>query len=123
MEELTRRQQLAIVELLKGQKLDDVAKAVKINPSTLDVWLRLPAFRAELNAALDRAFEDAFNQVTTHVQKAFETCLDVLEDPDSANRDRLKAASLIIDNVWRRRELRLEDRIAVLEEQLMNGTP
>lgn len=113
---LTRKQRLAVVELLNPGTLDEVANRISISPSTLDNWLADPVFRGELNAALDRVFETAINRAATQLTQTIEFWVTLRDNEDAANRDRLKASENLADVAWKRRDLRLDDRIAALEQ-------
>lgn len=112
---LTRKQRLAVVELLNPGTLDEVAARVKVSPSTLDNWLADPVFRSELNAALDRVVETAINRAATELTKTIEFWVTLRDDANAANRDRLKASENLADVAWKRRDLRLDDRLAAIE--------
>ena len=113
---LNRKQLLAIARLIKGGHLDDAAHAVGVCPKTIDNWLTLPQFRAELNAAIDRVFELSISQASATVAESIATLETIRDSSDSANRDRIRASEILLTNAWKRRDLRLDERLTALEQ-------
>lgn len=115
MEKLNAKHRLAIVALAGGGTIDQAAKAAKVTGTTVDNWLKFAVFRDELNAAIDRAFELSLQQAALDYQESLERLRTIRDSSESANRDVIRACELLMNNAWRRRELRLESRLTELE--------
>jgi transposase-like protein len=116
---LTSKQSQAIILLLEGRNIEEVAGAVGCAVNTIYRWLETDLlFKRSLNEAKDRVFTEALENLKTLSQKAVKTLEDLLirGHKDTA---RLGSAKIILELAIQTKELEdLEKRIEVLEGKL-----
>jgi transposase-like protein len=115
-EKFGRKKDDAIAALLSHRSVDDAARAVGLNPSTLLRWLQKPEFRAEYR----KARREAVGQTTARLQQATGAAgaivLKLMTDPNAPASVRLRAAECVLDRAIKSLEMEdMEDRISELE--------
>ncbi len=96
--------------------MEDAARAVGLDPSTLLRWLQIPEFRAEYR----KARREAVGQTTARLPQATGAAgaivLKLMTDPNAPASVRLRAAECVLDRAIKLLEMEdLEHRIAELE--------
>ena len=94
-EELTPQQLKAIALIVardvNGMTYQVISEEVGVSNSTLSAWRHKPAFRNELNAKAQEVAD-------TYLTQAYKTVSDVLNNPNSHDRDKLKATEIVLKN-------------------------
>jgi len=116
---LTSKQSKAIILLLEGKSIEEVAKAVGCAVNTIYKYLETDLlFKRTLNKAKDKVFIEALEGLKTLSREAINTLKDLLRErhKDTA---RLGSAKTILELAIKTNELEdLEKRIEVLEGKL-----
>ena len=113
-EKLERKQELAIVALLREPTVGETAKATGISEITLWRWMQQPEFTERYRAARRQVLEQAIAQLQQASGEAVETLRRNLTCTVASVE--VRAALAIIDQAVKGAEvLDLETRIAVLE--------
>ena len=119
---LSAKKQLALAALLQGQTMGAAADAAGVNPKTLYLWRQDAHFRAELQAGERELVAGALRALETLARPAVVLLGKVVLDAEARPADRLRAASAILENVLRLKEiLDLESRVAALEAKGVKG--
>jgi transposase-like protein len=120
-EELTSKQQQAILLLAKGSTIVDAAKDIGISEKTLDRWKKLPEFKAALRLAEDELYSEALTRLKCEASKAIDTLVACMEKDEVAPYVRVQAASKILDASLQAAKVReLEALLASFEERLQD---
>lgn len=114
---LTRRQESAIVALLNLPSIHDAAEASGTPERTLFRWLQDPAF----SAAYRQARREVLSMATARLQRAAETAVETLEavmkDAIATPAARVSAARAVIEFALKGLEMEdLEARVEALEK-------
>lgn len=121
-QELSRTQHKALAALMTQRDVKHAATAAGVGERTLHTWLRQPAFKAALRDLEADAIDTATRRLTTLADSAVTVLAWVLANPETHAGTRLRAATGILDQLLRLRELRgLEERITALEERIGGG--
>ena len=116
---LTSKQSKAIILLLEGKSIEEVAKAVGCAVNTIYKYLETDLlFKRTLNKAKDKVFIEALEGLKTLSREAINTLKDLLRErhKDTA---RLGSAKTILELAIKTNELEdLEKRIEILENKL-----
>jgi hypothetical protein len=119
LDELTHKQEKAIVSLLSTPTIAAAAAKCGIGERTLHRWCTEPTFAAAYTAARHDAVGQAVGRLQHATGIAVDALLDVLDSeyaPIAPAAVRVSAAKVIIEYALRFRELdELESRIAALE--------
>ena len=96
MEEELTPQQLKAVALIvardvNGMTYHQIADEVGVSNTTLTNWRHKPAFRHVLNAKAQEVAD-------TYLTQAYKAVSDVLSNPNSHDRDKLKATEIVLRN-------------------------
>ena len=83
---------IALVALVAGRRLADVAAAAGISPRTLQRWLGDPAFVNELTAARTAAFDAAMERVMAAANTAVDTLIDLVARAATVGRPTRRGA-------------------------------
>lgn len=116
---LTARQTRFLPVLLASPTYTAACKKGKVSRDTLYMWLKDPAFRAELDRQRSELAAQGFALLSQSVTKAVETLVGLLDTKDG----RLKrlAARDILDQHTKFRELdELTERIEHIEQRLQS---
>ena len=106
MANLNESQLLAAAMLATGTKAVVVAEELKVTEETISRWRKLPAFRVAINQLHAEAMEAISGKLRNMGAIALETFEELLTDPDTPARERLLAASKILELVGRSALLR-----------------
>lgn len=102
--------------MIEGKTIAESAADASVTERTLHNWLSNPDFCEALEKLSDQVLAVTVNRKIRLIEEAFDVCEEIIGDSDAANRDRLKAASLLFDTVWRWQTLKQR---AVETEQLI----
>ena len=113
-ENLTRKQEEALVALLSEPTVSAAAEKIGVNEVTLWRWLKLPDFRNAYRAARREAVEKSIAQLQQSSWAASTTLIRLLAS--GSDSVRLRAATTILDQANKGVEtLDFEERLAALE--------
>ena len=113
-DELTPKQEAAVLALMSAPTTDDAARQVGVSPVTLWRWLQLPAFRDRYRAARRQALEQAVGRLQRIADEAVEALRRNLTCGNPSVE--VRAAQAVLEQATRGVELiELEARIAELE--------
>ena len=120
---LTPRKRKAIVLLLQGNKISEVAEGVGVSDSTMFRWLKEEPFQAELRREELRVMDAVGWQLIAMSKQAVDALQDVLEEPSirGASVKRLTAKSILELLLKWREQLDFDERLLKLERKVFNG--
>ena len=110
---LSRKQEQAIAALMANPTLEAAAGALKVNPVTLNRWLKHPAFQDAYRDARREAVTHAVATVQAATSEAVETLRAIMRDGDAPAGSRVSAARTVLDTALKAVEL--EDLVARVE--------
>ena len=114
---LSPKQEKAIVALLNEHSVTKAAQAVKVCEKTIYRWLDEPHFAAAYRKARREAFGQAIAMTQRYAPLAVHTLAQVMTDPKSPTTAKVNAASTILR--FGREGIELDDlavRVEALEE-------
>jgi len=114
-EDLTSKQQAAILALMQQPTVSAAAQAAGCGERTLYRWLQEYAFQQAYREARREAVTQALTQLQQLAGEAVRTLAEVLRDPESSSASKVSAAKLILDYGCRDN---FEERLQELEQRL-----
>jgi transposase-like protein len=115
-EELGRRKEAAIVELLSQRNVEEAARAAGIGARTLYRWMKEPDFDAAYRTARRAAFSQSAARLQQMCSAAVTTLGKIMVDPNSPVASRVRAADSVLDHAAKSIELEdIEVRVSELE--------
>lgn len=75
------------------------AERLGIHPTTISKWQRCPHFRAEINRLLSDARDSTARRLVYASSIALSTLIEICTKPDASDRDRISAATSILNLV------------------------
>ena len=115
--ELTSSQQKGIVALIECNSVEEAAKRIRVNKSTIYNWLKQDRFKNQLEAERAAVFREGLEKIKGATTNAAGTLIDLLKSKDENSR-RL-AAQKILDFALKIVEFQdFEERISRIEEIL-----
>ena len=113
---LSIKQAAAIRALLVNPNVASAATAAGVAERTVYRWMDEPAFRSALASAQDEALDAATRNLVALTGSAITVIQTVLDAPVEKTSNKLRAATVVLDNVLKLVELRdLAQRVAALE--------
>jgi len=113
---LTPPQRKALTALLTSWDTTKAAAVAGVSRDTVYRWMRLPAFREELQTATRASLENLSRGLVTLGSRALEVLEAALDDPKAKHAEKVRAADIILSKILALRELvDLETRISELE--------
>ena len=82
----------AIAALLSHRSIEEAARALGVDASTLSRWMKDKEFLESLEGAKKLMYTDAIERLREHAGAAATTILKIMVDPNSGPSARLKAA-------------------------------
>ena len=119
-ETLSEKQLNAILHILAARTMTEAAEKAGISRNTLYEWMKLPAFKAELQWHRDLVFEEALEQLKLDAVKAVDN-LGALLDHEVAGFRRtvsLEILTLVMKAREQSKIAKLEKKVAELEKRL-----
>lgn len=116
-QDLTDKQRLIIAKVIGERTITEGLRKAGVSRTSFYLWLRDPAFKAELELQRRAITKEAFDNLRAGVSEA----VDVLRALLKSNEEgiRLRSAQTIIENTLKSIEIEsLEDRITLLEVTL-----
>jgi len=111
-----RKQELAIAALLTQRNVDEAAKSVSIDPTTLLRWMKLPEFQTAYREARRAAFGQSVARLQQASSAAVSTLLKIMVDPNSPPSCRVRAADSVLNHGIKAIEVEdIEVRVSELE--------
>ena len=118
MEKLTAKQLKAVVKLLEGHSITAAARESGIARKTLQRWLDLDEFQAELRARSDEAIGLAAIRLAALVDSSLSAMAEIRDSPATTDAIRLRAADALLGHALKLREqAEILARIAALESK------
>ena len=116
----------AIYYIIATRTMAEAAEKAGISRNTLYEWLKIPAFKTELQQRRDLVVEEAMERLESNVVKAVDTLGALLDNPNTHIYYKRNVSLDIIKHVMKTREhlkiAHLEKRISDLEKQLSEQT-
>lgn len=123
MGKMTRKQEIAISNLLKLPTVSEAAEATGIGERTLWRWLRDPSFQEAYRKARREAVSQAVARLQRETSQAVEALATVMRDDEAPATSRVSAARAILELAIKAIELEdIEARVAELEKRIPNDT-
>lgn len=114
---LSPQQHKAIQVLVETGSITDAAEAANRERRTVYLWLKQPEFQHALQAAEAQALTLLATRMANDGNKAAAALVDVLDDSESTNSEKIAAARVILGNLPPLRLLgSIESQIAKLME-------
>ena len=121
-EKLSRKQELALANLLTCPSIADAAKQTGIGEHTLFRWLKDDAFAEAYMEARRQVVRHAIARVQQACTQAVETLQAIMGNPEAPASARVSAARTVLETAIKAVELEdLEQRLSVLEAQMQEG--
>ena len=121
-EELTTKQEKALVALLDCGEVKEAARVAGVGETTLWRWMQLPEFQARHRGARRQLVETAISQLQSNCTSAVRVLVEVAEDTSAPASSRVSAAKAILEQSISAVELMdMEERIKRLEELNEDG--
>jgi hypothetical protein len=118
---LSPKQQRAIFALLNEPTIEDAAKQVGIQRTTLWRWLQDESFRSFYMQARRLAVQRAIARTQAVTCEAVETLREVMNNPGARGSERVAAAKAILDYAFKGIELEdMAQRLEAIEATLAN---
>jgi hypothetical protein len=112
----SRKQEEAIAALLTQRNIDEAAKSIGIDPTTLLRWLKLPEFQTAYRDARRAAFSQSIARLQQGSTAAATTLLKIMLDQNTPASTRVRAAECIMNHTMKAVELEdVEIRVTDLE--------
>ena len=100
-------------------EISKAAKEAGVSPKTIYTWFRQPEFIEALNEATNEAIRQVSRDLVGLGIKAIKHLHEVIDDPETLTRDRIRSIALVLDNLIKYRELSdIEARLTNLEEMI-----
>jgi TATA-binding protein-associated factor Taf7 len=90
-----RRQ--AIVALIRYPSVEAAAEVCDCHPTTIYKWLKDPMFRFEYEQAQIKYVDLAIGNLAGEVQSAVSALVNIVNDPETPNRERIGASRAILE--------------------------
>lgn len=114
--DLSKKQEVAIVELLSCPSVREVSQKVKVSEVTLYRWLNNDTFKAHYRAARRKIVEQALGTLQRATSEAVRTLLEVMDDKEASPPARVASARTILEFAVKAVELDdLSERVEILE--------
>lgn len=113
--ELSAKQQAAILALLQQPTITEAARAAGCGERTIHRWLQQLLFQQAYREARREAVTQAMAQLQRLTGEAVQTLRNVIRDPESSGSAKVTAAKLILDYGVRDN---FEERLQELEQRL-----
>ena len=112
-----RKKEEAIAALLTHRSVEEAARAIGVNPSTLLRWLEIPEFKAAFRKARREAVHQSVARMQHATGAASVTILKLMTDPNVPAAVRLRAAECVFDRAIKGIELEdIDTRVTALEQ-------
>jgi transposase-like protein len=112
-----RKKEEAIAALLTHRSVEDAARAIGVNPSTLLRWLEIPEFQAAFRKARREAVHQSVARMQHATGAASVTVLKLMTDPNVPAAVRLRAAECVFDRAIKGIEMEdIDARVTALEQ-------
>ena len=116
---LTERERLAVDLLARGKNMCETARTLGINERTLYNWRKRPAFQRAVFSHQQELIDAGGGQGITVLPQAVQTLVQIMNDPDARDADRIAASRALISGAQAFQERQMLARtIADLEHQL-----
>lgn len=102
--------------LLTSRSVEEAAKSIDLNPSTLLRWLKEPEFEAAYRDARRKAFGQSIARLQQGTSAAATTLLRVMVDPATPASTKVRAAESVLNHAAKAIEIEdIEARVTELE--------
>lgn len=101
--------------LLSGYSNQEIAELTKLSIRQVTEWQRDKAFKNVLRIASEKVFNVSMVKLCLNAEKAVDAVVAILDNPDASDRNKLQAASLILDTAAKVKQNNLENRLEALE--------
>jgi hypothetical protein len=113
---LGRKQEQAIIALLKCRTVEEAAESIGVSPKTLSRWQKLPEFDRALRAATLTQFRHSLTRLQQASVPAVTVLRNILADPNASLAVKARCAYYILDQTRKAIETdEIEARVAELE--------
>jgi len=96
---LSPKQVAWIDAVARGDSYREAAQTAGVNYQTAMGWRRLPGVRAELERIADDRIAYARDSGRLVLPKAIQVLIEIMEDPEANNRDRIAACRELLDRL------------------------
>ncbi len=107
-ENLTPKQQKAILSLMEWGNTQSAAKDAGISPRTLHRWLKKPHFREAYVRAGERAFEEGLVQLRRLTMAAVANVAEALYSKSASTSAKLRAAAIVFEHAEPAMDIRVK---------------
>ena len=117
LEVLTPRQRRGVAAILDCPTITTAAIRAGVAEKTIDRWLKLPAFVAELKARQAAVIDRASGRLVQGLAQALDTLSDLMTTAESESVRRSAASEWLANCMTIREQTDLEKRLEALERQ------
>ena len=112
-----RKKEDAIVALLTQPNVEAAARAVSVDPKTLQRWMKEPEFDRAYREARRRAYGQSISRLQQGSSAAATTLLKVMVDPGTPASTKVRAAESVLSHAAKAIEIEeIEARLTELEQ-------
>jgi len=121
LETLTPTQYQALTLLAAGYSNQEAAVATGVAIRTIERWKKKPDFQKLLREAVTKSFDAAIAELVSGSREAAKELKQIISSPDTGDRIKVTAISVLFANAIKVRDWSLEERLERIEN-LLNGT-
>jgi hypothetical protein len=123
-EKLSRLQTQAVNALLAAKTIGEAAAAVGTHEKTLRRWLKLPAFRAQFDAARATLMDEGLTALQRACGGAVDVLVTIASNAEASDASRVSACRVILEMTLRHvDQIQIQQRIERLESAAGRTTP
>lgn len=113
----------AVIEAIAdGCSYQEAARQAGVQVSTVARYMQDPDFTAELHSRRATIASTVAAALTSRSLDAVDMLTEAMNDPETADANRIKAATAILQHAQSWRDVDIDQRIIMLEEQARKGT-
>lgn len=119
--DLTSKQIKLIAALLEYKTKQAAAQSIGISQTTLYKWFADPVFVNAYRLAVDKFLDENICQLQTRTDKALQTFVEIMENPEAGVMARLNAAHAIYTYSLKCKDLAISAKLDELERIVKTG--
>ncbi|MDD4600427.1 hypothetical protein SDC9_05976 [bioreactor metagenome] len=119
--ELTTKQEKAIIALMTQPTLHEAAQSVGVSYVTINSWLKNPFFNQEFKRMRDKAVESALGKIQNSSNNAVNVLIGIMNDESKNANVRVTAAKTIVEFSMKIRDSDVSAQLEELTQLIKTG--